>query len=147
MQNIAINFISDFFIIMIYWHICCYSICLFCWCSIHHIYNFIHALKYRQYFLILGILTNTCARILVITYFSLTIIFIFAWTCFIVSVLIWITCCAIEFVFLITWNMFCNCFSFSFVYYHSKCFNIHLFCFFCDAYFWWYDIATSCTFT
>ena len=52
------------------------------------------------------------------------IIFTFTLTCIIIPFLFWITCCTIEFAFTIIWNMFCHCFSFIFVCYHIKCFNM-----------------------
>ena len=58
------------------------------------------------------LLTNTCARILNIIFFTFMIIFTFTLTCFIIHFLIWFTCCTTEFAFKITWNMFCHCFSF-----------------------------------
>ena len=50
--------------------------------------------------------------------------------------LFWITCCTIQFAFTITWNMFCHCFSFIFVCYQIKGFNIYVYCFFGTQIFW-----------
>ena len=133
MQNKAVSY---FFTVTIYWsctrNICCYSICLFCWCNIHSNYNFITLIHWSisNTFQIRTIFTNTCARIPTIIFFTLMIIFTFTLTCFIIPFFVWITCATIEFAFTITWNMFCHCFSFIFVCYQIKCFNIYVFCFF-----------------
>ena len=134
MQNIAISY---FFTITIYWS-STRNIYLFCWYNIHNKYNFITFSYWSisNNFEILTVLTNTCARISTIILFAVTIIFTFTLTCFLILPLIWITCCTIKFAFAITWNMFCHCFSFIFVCFHIKCFNICVFCFFWNTYFW-----------
>ena len=94
MQNIAINFISYFLIMGLYWHICCYSICHFWWCNIHNRYNFItcNYWSISNTLYILAILINACTRIPAIVFFVCTTIFTFTLTCFIIPFLIWIIC-------------------------------------------------------
>ena len=129
MQNLAISY---FYTVTIYWssthYICCYSICLFCWYNIYKSYNFITFDHWSIIFL------------------KLLIIFTFTLACFIIPFLTGIACCSVEFAFTITWNMFFHCLSFIFVCYHIKRFNIYIFCFFWNTYFWGYEITTSNTF-
>ena len=137
-----------FFTMLINWSstcdICCYSIYLFCWYIIHKNCNFItfNHWSISNTFKIRTIFTNTCTRAPTIIFFVLMIIFTFLLICFIIPFLFRITCCSIEPAF--TWNMLCCCFRFIFVYYHIKCFNINVFGFFWNTYFWRYDI-TNCS--
>ena len=114
-----------FFTTTIHWYICCYSICHFCWYSIHNRYNFItlNHWSINNTFKVLAILTNTCARIATIIFFALAITFTFTLTYFIIPFLIWITCCTIGFAFTIT-----NVLASFLFFYHFKCFNIYIFC-------------------
>ena len=113
MQNMTMHFIFHFFIIRINWHsrcgICWYSICYICWYTICDIYNFITQSYWfisNFFFQIAAILTNACARIPAIIFFTYTILFALTLSFIIIPVLIWITCCTIEFVSVITLNMF-----------------------------------------
>ena len=65
-------------------------------------------------------------------------------TCYIIPFFISITF-TIEFAFAIPRIMFRHGFSFIFVCYHIKCFNIYVFCFFWNTYFWSKDISPSST--
>ena len=95
---------------------------------IHSNYNFITLSHWiiSNTIKILIALTNICTRIPTVIFFVSTIIFTFSLTCFIIPFLIWITNCTIEFAFTITLNMSCHQFSFIFVCYHIKYFNIYL---------------------
>ena len=112
-------------------NIYCYSLCLYCCWYIHNKYNFITLSHWSisNFFKILAILRNTCASIPTRISFTLTVIFTFTLTCFIISFFIWITCFSIEFAFKMTWNMFCHFFRFTFICCHIKCFNIYVFSF------------------
>ena len=130
MQHIAINFISYFFTMTIYWRstrsICYYSIFHFCWYNMYDKYNLItrNHWSINNAFKILAILTSTCARIPTVILFACTIIFSFTLTCFIIPFLFWIANCTVAFAFTITWDMLCHYFSFIFICYHIKYFNI-----------------------
>ena len=119
MQNIAISY---FFTLTIYWsstfNMCCNNVCHFCRCNIHNSYDFIILDHWSiiNTFSIFAIRINTCARIPTVISFACTIMFLFTLTCFIIPFSIWVTCCTIEFAFKITWNMFCHCFNFIFVF-------------------------------
>ena len=124
-----------FFSTTIHWYICCYSICHFCWYSIHNRYNFITLIHWsiNNTFKILAILTNTCARITTIIFFALAIIFTFTLTYFIIPFLDWITCCTIGFAFTVTIVLP----SFLFFIILNALTYIHfVFCFFWNTYFW-----------
>ena len=68
-------------------------------------------------------------------YLLFSFLFTFTLPCFIIPVLIWTTRITIKFPFTIIWNMFCHCFSFIFVCYDIKYFNIYVFCFFWHLHF------------
>ena len=125
---------------------CCYIICLFCCYIIHNKYDFITLSHWgiTNTFQILTIFTNTCPRIPTIIIYACIIIFTLTFTPFIIPFLIQIKCCSIEFAFAITWNILFHCFSFIFVCYRTKCFNISVFCFIWNTYFWRQYITSSC---
>ena len=77
------------------------------------------------FFKILATLKNTCARIPTIIFFACTIIFMLRVICFIIPFSTSITSCTIEFAFTIPCSVFCHCFSFIFIFYHIKYFNIY----------------------
>ena len=102
-----------------------------------NVYNFI---AYNHWiinntFQILPILRNTCARIPTLIFFTRTIFFTLAFTVIFIPFFIWITFCTIEFAFTVTWNMFYQRFCFVSSYYHIEHFNIYIFCFTGNTYF------------
>ena len=121
-KYMSITFLLWQFIEVVLIIFCCYSVCQFFWYNIRNSYNFITLDHWciSNSFQIFAILTNTCAAILTIVFLALTIILIFTFKYSIIPFLMWITCCTIESVFTITWNMFCHCSRFSFVSYHIK---------------------------
>ena len=121
MQKITIHFISQFFLIRIYW----YSTLGIYWYSICHIYlsgSFIIyrtlLQNYQRYS------SNTYRyRIPTIFFFAGTILFTLVVVCIIIPFLIWIACCTIEFDFTIN---VCQYFGFMYSFYHIKNLNIYV---------------------
>ena len=107
MQNITIHFIFCIFIVGICWHVTFIDIVFVIFLGIVFV-TFVdtlsaafiissHKLKYQQYFS--TILTNTCAKITTAKFLSHAILFTLALPCIVISFLIWVTCCSIEFAF------------------------------------------------
>ena len=134
MQNITIHFIFCIFIVRICLHVTFIDIVFVIFLGIVFV-TFVdtlsvafiissHKLKYQQYFP--TILTNTCAKITTAKFLSHAILFTLALPCIVIPFLIWVTCCSIEFAFAITWNMFCQSFSFIYSSYYIEYFNIYV---------------------